>query len=204
MVRGLMWHSRHHLVRRGLVAVDPDPSGWLSWSCIINLIFLFLAILGKTTFSAVALQVIVNAAALILALLPSTKAAFRPTLPSAEQLRAAQAQAKTAAASAKTAAVSASAAAAAVAPKVAPVPVVNDLTKIEGIGPKTSDALKAAGVTSYAQLAAMTPEQIRAILTKAGIGADPGTWPKQAGIAAAGQWAELKSYQDTLEGGKAL
>jgi hypothetical protein len=56
-----------------------NPSGWLFVVVIsiINLIFLFLAILGQTTFTAVALQVIVNAAALILALIPSTKAAFR-------------------------------------------------------------------------------------------------------------------------------
>jgi hypothetical protein len=56
-----------------------NPSGWLFVVVIsiINLIFLFLAILGKTTFSAVALQVVVNAAALILAVIPSTKAAFR-------------------------------------------------------------------------------------------------------------------------------
>ena len=56
-----------------------NPSGWLFVVVIsvINLIFLFLAILGQTTFSAVLLQILVNAAALILALIPSTKAAFR-------------------------------------------------------------------------------------------------------------------------------
>jgi predicted flap endonuclease-1-like 5' DNA nuclease len=174
-----------------------NPSGWLFVVviAIINLIFLFLAILGKTTVSDVILQILVNAAALILALLPSTKAAFRPVLPSAEQLKSAQAQMKSAA-------TSASAAAAAVAPKVAPLPVVDELTKIEGIGPKTADALKAAGVTSYGQLAAMTPDQIRAVLSKAGLSGDPGTWPKQAQMAAAGQWDVLKTYQDTLDGGK--
>jgi hypothetical protein len=56
-----------------------NPSGWLFVVVIsiINLIFLFLAILGQTTFSAVIIQLLVNAAALILALLPSTKSAFR-------------------------------------------------------------------------------------------------------------------------------
>jgi len=56
-----------------------NPSGWLFVVVIsiINLIFLFLAILGQTTITAVALEVIINAAALILALIPSTKAAFR-------------------------------------------------------------------------------------------------------------------------------
>jgi hypothetical protein len=56
-----------------------NPSGWLFVVVIsiINLIFLFLAILGQTTITAVALEVIINAAALILAVIPSTKAAFR-------------------------------------------------------------------------------------------------------------------------------
>jgi FlaA1/EpsC-like NDP-sugar epimerase len=44
---------------------------------VVNLIVLVLAILGATSFSAVALQVIVNVLALVLALLPSTEAAFR-------------------------------------------------------------------------------------------------------------------------------
>ncbi|MEA3336390.1 MAG: hypothetical protein U9R25_10805 [Chloroflexota bacterium] len=57
---------------------DLNPSGWLFVVviAIINLIFLFLAILGSTTFSAVALQIAVNVVALILAMLPGTKAAF--------------------------------------------------------------------------------------------------------------------------------
>lgn len=44
---------------------------------VVNLIVLVLAILGQTTFSAVAPAVIVNVLALILALLPSTEEAFR-------------------------------------------------------------------------------------------------------------------------------
>jgi len=44
---------------------------------VVNLIILLLAILGQTTFSAVAIGVIVNVLALILALLPSTEEAFR-------------------------------------------------------------------------------------------------------------------------------
>jgi hypothetical protein len=44
---------------------------------VVNLIILVLAILGQTTFSAVALQVLVNVVALVLALLPSTEEAFR-------------------------------------------------------------------------------------------------------------------------------
>ena len=44
---------------------------------VVNLIILLLAILGQTTFSAVAIGVIVNVLALILALLPSSEEAFR-------------------------------------------------------------------------------------------------------------------------------
>lgn len=55
-----------------------NPSGWLFVVviAIINLVFLFLAILGQSTFSSVLLQLLVNAALLILAFLPGTQAAF--------------------------------------------------------------------------------------------------------------------------------
>jgi hypothetical protein len=55
-----------------------DPRGW-TFMLLISIIFLIfqgLAILGETTFQAVALEVIVSAVALILTLLPGTKAAF--------------------------------------------------------------------------------------------------------------------------------
>jgi hypothetical protein len=55
-----------------------NPSGWLFVIviAIFNLILLLLAVLGQTTLSAVALQVLVSVVALVLALLPGTKAAF--------------------------------------------------------------------------------------------------------------------------------
>jgi hypothetical protein len=31
---------------------------------------------------------------------------------------------------------------------------------------------------------------------------DPATWPKQAQLAADGQWEALETYQDELKGGK--
>ena len=43
---------------------------------VVNLIILVLAILGNTTFSAVAPAFLVNVIALVLALLPSTEEAF--------------------------------------------------------------------------------------------------------------------------------
>jgi hypothetical protein len=55
-----------------------DLRGWLFvvLIAVFNLIFLLLAILGSTTFQAVALSLLVNAIALGLAMLPSTKEAF--------------------------------------------------------------------------------------------------------------------------------
>lgn len=55
-----------------------NPSGWLFVVviAIINLIFLFLALLGQNTFNDILIQVIVNAVLLILAFLPGTQAAF--------------------------------------------------------------------------------------------------------------------------------
>ena len=84
-------------------------------------------------------------------------------------------------------------------------PVSNDdLRLIEGIGPKISKTLYERGVTSFAQMAAMSPDEIKAILKSAGIGRvnDPTTWPEQAGIAAKGEWEALKSLQDSLKGGR--
>jgi hypothetical protein len=55
-----------------------DPRGWLFIVTIatLNLIFLVMALIGRSTWEAVALGIVVNAVALIIGLLPSTKAAF--------------------------------------------------------------------------------------------------------------------------------
>jgi hypothetical protein len=55
-----------------------DPRGWLFVVAIatINLIFLFMALFGGNTFSDILRGVVLNAAALVIGMLPSTKAAF--------------------------------------------------------------------------------------------------------------------------------
>lgn len=55
-----------------------DPRGWLFVVAIatINLVFLFLALLGDNPFGNIMYAVILNAVALIIGILPSTKAAF--------------------------------------------------------------------------------------------------------------------------------
>jgi predicted flap endonuclease-1-like 5' DNA nuclease len=60
----------------------------------------------------------------------------------------------------------------------------DDLTRVSGIGPKTVAVLAAAGITTYAQLAAATEAGLREILENAGPRyrlLDPTTWPDQAG-----------------------
>ncbi|MAU16244.1 MAG: 30S ribosomal protein S2 [Muricauda sp.] len=79
-----------------------------------------------------------------------------------------------------------------------------DLTKIEGIGPKAAEALAANGVGTYAELAASDAEKIKEILTEASstlAHLDPTSWPKQAKMAADGKWDELKEWQDNVKGG---
>ncbi len=81
----------------------------------------------------------------------------------------------------------------------------DNLRKIEGIGPAIEGLLNAAGIYTFAQLAATEVEAIEAILEEAGSRFSthkPGTWPRQAALAADGKWDELKAWQDVLDGGK--
>ncbi len=83
--------------------------------------------------------------------------------------------------------------------------IPDDLTKIEGIGPKISELLQAAGIATFARLAQTESSQLQQILEEAGSRyrlADPETWPQQAGLAAAGKWEELEALQEDLKGGR--
>lgn len=94
---------------------------------------------------------------------------------------------------------------AAVKPAVKTAAKADDLTLVEGIGPKINELLNAAGITTFAQLAASKPAQVKAILDAAGPRFkmhDPATWTKQAALARDGKSAELKKLQDELKGGK--
>ncbi|HXJ98799.1 MAG TPA: 50S ribosomal protein L21 [Gelidibacter sp.] len=80
----------------------------------------------------------------------------------------------------------------------------DDLTKIEGAGPKAAEALVAAGIDTFAKVAATSAEALKTILTDASsrlahIATD--TWPEQAQLAADGKWDELKVLQEKLDGG---
>ncbi|NKI30669.1 30S ribosomal protein S2 [Croceivirga thetidis] len=80
----------------------------------------------------------------------------------------------------------------------------DDLTKVEGIGPKAAEALVAANISTYADLAKADAENVKTILTEASprlAHLDPTSWGKQATMAAEGKWDELKEWQDSVKGG---
>ena len=59
----------------------------------------------------------------------------------------------------------------------------DDLVQVNGIGPKVAALLNEAGITTLTQLAAISTDQLRAILTKAGPRyriVDPTPWPAEA------------------------
>jgi small subunit ribosomal protein S2 len=80
----------------------------------------------------------------------------------------------------------------------------DDLTKIEGVGPKAAEALEAAELGTYANLAKSDTDKLKEILTEASsrmAHLDPTSWPKQAQMAADGKWDELQEWQDKAKGG---
>ena len=82
---------------------------------------------------------------------------------------------------------------------------IDDLTRIEGVGPKIAELLQAAGYSSFAGVAAAGGEALKQVLDNAGERFqmhDPTTWPEQARLAAEGRWRELEELQDRLDGGK--
>ncbi len=86
----------------------------------------------------------------------------------------------------------------------APAAEGDDLKKIEGVGPKIAEIFNAAGINTYAELAATSVEKLSEILAEAGsryASKNPGTWPEQAKLAAEGNWEVLKELQEKLKGG---
>jgi ribosomal protein L30 len=77
------------------------------------------------------------------------------------------------------------------------------LEAIEGIGPKIAGVLKAAGIATFADLAATDASRLSDILHDANLRlADPTTWPEQAQLAAEGKWDEFKALQSSLKSGR--
>jgi len=81
----------------------------------------------------------------------------------------------------------------------------DDLKKIEGIGPKIEEVLNKKGITTFAKLHETDRDTLKSYLDQAGNQFkmhEPESWPHQAGMAATGQWEELKIYQEFMDGGR--
>ena len=80
--------------------------------------------------------------------------------------------------------------------------VPEDLTLIEGIGPKINQILHEKGIHTFAELAETSPEFLSALLREHRIPGTPITWPEQARLAALGDWDGLKTLQQNLTAGR--
>jgi len=79
----------------------------------------------------------------------------------------------------------------------------DDLTRVEGIGPKMSSVLQQAGIETFRHLARSDPQELKRLLRDERLQfADPSTWPEQAALAAAGAWEDLAALQEELSGGR--
>lgn len=88
---------------------------------------------------------------------------------------------------------------------VAPPPPAkpDDLTIVEGIGPKINTILQEAGIKTFKQLAETPVGHLQELMLKANLRiADPTSWPEQAALVAAGKMDELQKLQDSLKGGR--
>ena len=91
-----------------------------------------------------------------------------------------------------------------VAPVAAVDTVKDDLTKIEGIGPKIKGLINNDGIWSFHQLALAPTSRLQKVLDDAGPAYtvhNPKTWAAQSKLADEGHWEELKIWQDFLKGG---
>ena len=79
----------------------------------------------------------------------------------------------------------------------------DDLTRLEGIGPKVAKLLNGAGITNFEDLSRATVEDVQKMLNEAGLPMmKPEGWIDQAGLAARGDWDGLQKLQGELKGGR--
>lgn len=79
----------------------------------------------------------------------------------------------------------------------------DDLTKIEGVGPKINELFQANGIKTFADLSSSKVGDLRTLLADNDLAMhDPKTWKKQATLAKNGKWDELKVLQEELDWGK--
>lgn len=80
----------------------------------------------------------------------------------------------------------------------------DDLTVVEGIGPKMQAALRAAGIDTYVKMTETSEDEFRAAIEAQGMRFAPSipTWAEQAAFAAKGDWDGLSAFQSTLKAGR--
>lgn len=73
---------------------------------------------------------------------------------------------------------------------------VQDLVRIDGIGPRIAGVLIDAGIDTFEKLAGASEADLRETLSKAGIRLAPSinTWAEQAAYAARGDWAGMDAF----------
>lgn len=81
----------------------------------------------------------------------------------------------------------------------------DDLTVVEGIGPKIQELFHNHDVKTWKALSECSVDKCQTVLNSGGDRFKmhkPSTWPKQAKMAYEGRWADLQKWQDELDGGK--
>jgi len=81
----------------------------------------------------------------------------------------------------------------------------NDLTIVEGIGPKIQELFHNHDVRTWKALSECSVDKCQSVLDSGGERFkvhSPGTWPEQAKMAYEGRWEDLLKWQDELDGGK--
>jgi|GEM_PF-3454006 len=85
------------------------------------------------------------------------------------------------------------------------IPAQDDLTIIEGIGPKIAHILQSYKISSYKSLSEADAQFLKEILKKSGAKfnlAIPDTWAEQANLARNEKWDELTTLKNELKGGR--
>jgi predicted flap endonuclease-1-like 5' DNA nuclease len=82
---------------------------------------------------------------------------------------------------------------------------VDELERIEGVGPKMAEALRAGGIGTFAELARASDDQLQDALRAAGLRFAPSltTWAEQAGYLARGDEDGFRVLTDKLVAGRA-
>ena len=79
----------------------------------------------------------------------------------------------------------------------------DDLTRLEGIGPRVARVLNEAGITTFASLAAANAADLQKSLSSSGLQMmNAEGWIEQASLAAKGEWDALRKLQSELKGGR--